>query len=173
MLADCRDAIDHLLGLELQSHDLHFSHMAWRGLVVFIFAIVLSRLADRRFMGRNAGFDFMLAVILGSVLSRGINGQAAFFPTLGVSAVLVLLHRLVGMLAFHSHWFSELVKGRERMLIRDGRIDERQMRRSRITIDDLWENLRGSGGVADLSEVHEARLERSGKVSVIKVKKGA
>lgn len=160
--------IDHFLGLHVQSKDLEFGQMAARAFVVFVFAIILARLADRRFMGRSACYDFMLAVILGSVLSRGINGQASFFPTLGASALLVLFHRLVGMIAFRSHRFSEWVKGTERVLVREGKVDHREMSRGDITIDDLWENLRVNGGIADLADVREARLERNGQISVVK-----
>jgi uncharacterized membrane protein YcaP (DUF421 family) len=164
------DFADRALGLELSARDLHFSHMAARSFVVFCFAIVLARAADRRFMGRSACFDFMLAVILGSVLSRGINGQAPFFATLGASALLVLLHHVVGTIAFRSHWFSDLVKGRDVVLVRDGQVDEGALRRNRITYDDLCENLRTNGNVHSLEDVEEARLERNGSVSVVKRK---
>jgi uncharacterized membrane protein YcaP (DUF421 family) len=167
------DVIDHLLGLHVQSKDLTFGHMACRSVVVFIVAIILARLADRRFMGRSACFDFMLAVILGSVLSRGINGQAAFFPTLGASLLLVLFHHLVGAIAFHSHAFSLLVKGKGRVLVRDGKIDPREMRKNHITIDDLSENMRLNGNVTDVAEVAEARLERNGSISILKRKSGS
>lgn len=165
-LSTVHDAITRALGLGLSSHALHFSHMAWRSLIVFCFAVALARVADRRFMGRSACFDFMLGVILGSVLSRGINGQAAFFPTLGAAVLLVMFHRIIGTAAFRWHWFSVFVKGRERLLVRDGRIDEREMRRSKISHDDLCENLRLNGNVRDISAVKEACLERNGSISV-------
>ena len=110
----------------------------------------------------------MVAVVLGSVLSRAINGQSAFFPTLGVSALLVALHHLLATLAFHSHGLSQLVKGRARVLVRDGKIDPDAMRRSKITHDDLDENLRLHGNIRQLEHVAEARLERNGSVSVVK-----
>jgi len=162
------EIVDHLLGLHVEGKDLHFSHMAWRSLVVFIVAIALARLADRRFMGRSACYDFMLGVILGSVLSRGINGQAPFFPTLGASALLVLLHWLVGALAFHSHRGSVWLKGRECVLVEDGRMNEHEMQRNHITFDDLCEYLRISRGVTRVEEVARATLERNGTISVVK-----
>ena len=171
ILSAGREIVDRLLGLSLQAHELHFSHMAWRSFIVFCAAIALARIADRRFMGRSACFDFMLGVILGSVLSRGINGQAAFFPTLGASALLVVLHRIVGTVAFHWHGFSQLVKGQERVLVRNGQVVETEMRRNRITYDDLCENLRLNGNVSDVSQIAEARLERNGTISVVKTPK--
>ena len=163
-----KEAADRLLGLSLQAHDLGVGHMAARALVVFCFAVALARVADRRMLGHNAGFDIMLLVILGSVLSRGINGQAAFFPTLAASAVLVGLHYLVANLAFRSSGFSTLVKGSPRVLVRDGKVDRKELARNDFTEDDLDENLRLNGSVSDVRAVAEARLERNGTVSVVK-----
>jgi uncharacterized membrane protein YcaP (DUF421 family) len=164
--------LNQLLGLRVEPADLEFSHMAWRSVVVFCFAVVLARVGARRFLGRSAGFDIMVAIILGSVLSRGINGEAAFFPSLGASAVLVVLHHLLAAMSCRWHWFSKLVKGSARVLVRDGKVDEREMARCKITEDDLYENLRLNGNENGLADVAEARLERSGTISVVKTKAG-
>ena len=169
MLTHMTEFADRLLGLGLLPGELHFSHMALRAVIVFCFGVVVARVADRRMLGHNAGFDIMLLVVLGSVLSRGINGQASFFPTLGASAVLVGLHHVIATLALHSHGFSQMLKGRPRVLVRDGRVDHAELRRNKITSDDLDENLRINGSVRDLADVAEARLERNGSVSVVKV----
>jgi uncharacterized membrane protein YcaP (DUF421 family) len=161
------DLMERAFGLQLRAGELAFSHMAWRGLVVFVFAVVLARVADRRFLGHNAGYDIMLGVILGSVLSRGINGDAAFFPTLGVSALLILLHHLLCTAAFRWHGFSRLVKGRPRVLIADGQANHAELRRCKITNGEIDENLRLSGKLTKVSEVKEARLEQNGRISVI------
>jgi uncharacterized membrane protein YcaP (DUF421 family) len=164
------DFADRLLGLSLSAADLGFRHMAIRAVVVFCLAVILARLGARRFLSHNAGFDIMLAVILGSVLSRAINGQAAFFPTLGASVLLVALHHVLSTIAFHSHWFSQLIKGQPRVLVRDGRLDRKAMERSKITEEDLDENLRLHGNLGSTANVAEARLERNGAVSVVKAK---
>ena len=165
-----QDFLDELLGLSVDATDLAFSQMAWRGFIVFWFAILLVRTGARRLLAHGAGFDIMVAIVLGSVLSRAINGQSSFFPTLGVSALIVALHYALASLTFRSHWLSERVKGRARVLVRDGEVDRQQMGRSNITDDDLDEYLRLHGNVRDLSEVAEARLERNGAVSVVKTR---
>jgi uncharacterized membrane protein YcaP (DUF421 family) len=162
--------VERSLGIGLKASQLEFSHMAWRTLLVFCFAVVLFRLADRRFLGRNAGYDVMLGIVLGSVLSRGINGEAAFFPTLGASALLVILHHVLSTAAYHSHLCSQLVKGGPRVLVSDGKINQAELRRCKITDEDLDENLRLRGQQVGTEDVQEARLERSGEVSIIKAK---
>lgn len=168
MMHEIGELVSHQLGLDVSPADLSFLQMAGRTCVVALWAVVLLNLSHKRFLGRNSGSDVMVAVLLGSVLSRAINGQAAFAPTLGASAVLVLLHRGLMAAAYRWHWVSLTAKGRDHLLVREGRIDWSEMRRSRITEDDLVENLRINGNVASIAEVREARLERSGTISVVK-----
>lgn len=140
--------------------------MAWRAFVVFCFGVLLARAAARRMLGHNAGFDIVLLVILGSVLSRGINGDADFLPTLGASALLVALHHVASTLAFRCHAFSVLLKGRPHVLVRRGEPDREALCAAKITADDLDEHVRLSGAL-DLRNVAEARLERNGTISVV------
>jgi uncharacterized membrane protein YcaP (DUF421 family) len=55
------------------------------------------------------------------------------------------------------------------VIIRDGQIDCDRLRKAHMSGGDLKEDLR-SAGVADVRDVLEARLERSGELSVIKKK---
>ena len=79
------------------------------------------------------------------------------------------MHWLFSALAFRSHRFGEAVKGEPRVLVRDGTIGWEAMRHAHVSERDLWEDLRGEG-VSRLEQVSEARLERSGKLSVIKAR---
>jgi uncharacterized membrane protein YcaP (DUF421 family) len=160
--------LDHWLGLHAPPGELAWAQIAVRTTCVFLFGAVLVRVADRRFLGRNAGFDVLLAVILGSVLSRAINGQAPFFETLGASLMLVLLHRGLAWLACRWSAFSRLVKGDAIVLVRNGKMQPANLRRADISEDDLRENLRLNANVDALDAVAHARLERNGQISVVK-----
>ena len=163
-------SLEQALGLDRKADELELSQMALRALIVFLVGILCTRLSDKRFLGRNAAFDAILVVIFGSVISRAINGQAAFFPTLGVCFVLVALHWILATLAMHSHRISLFAKGRDTLLVRDGEMDRDAMRRCKITEGDLFESLRAHGNTDSLSDVKEARLERNGEISVVKRK---
>lgn len=162
------ELLDRWLGLHTEPADLSLVQMSLRTCVVFTWGVALVRWGDRRLLGKNAGFDVLLIVVLGSVLSRAVNGQASFFPTLGVSALLIFLHHLLSVATCRWHPLSRWIKGVPRMLIRDGKIESDELARSRMSADDLEENLRLNGNVKDIAEVQEARLERNGTVSVLK-----
>ena len=92
-----------LLGLSVEPKNLTFVQISLRGIIVFIAALAMVRLGHKRSLSHKTPFDAVLLVILASVLSRAINGSAAFLATLGGGVVLVLLHRLFAHLAYYSH----------------------------------------------------------------------
>lgn len=71
-------------------------------------------------------------------------------------------------LAFYSHGFGTLVKGRADVIVRDGECDFPVMRRNHLPTHDLDEDMRLSIHTDDLSSIRVARVERSGDISFIK-----
>jgi uncharacterized membrane protein YcaP (DUF421 family) len=83
-----------LLGLGVDPRNLTFVQISLRGIIVFLVTLATVRLGHKRSLSRKTQFDAVLLVIFAAVLSRAINGSAAFFATLGGGVVLVVLHRL-------------------------------------------------------------------------------
>jgi len=162
------DSFSRLLGLGLEPRDLTFLQISLRGAVVFVATLIMVRLGHKRSLARKTAFDAILIVILASVLSRAINGSAAFFPTLGGGLVLVMIHRLFALAAFHSHWFGCLIKGEPDLIVENGQVDRRNARRNHISMHDLQEDLRLDAETEDLDKIKVARVERSGDISFIK-----
>jgi uncharacterized membrane protein YcaP (DUF421 family) len=156
-----------LLGLGADPKDLTLTQIGLRGVIVFIVTLIMVRLGHKRSLARKTAFDAVLLVILASVLSRAINGSAAFFATLGGGFVLVFLHRLLALLAYHFHWFGILIKGRSELIVDDGDYVWSTMSRNHISTHDIEEDMRLNLRADDLSKVKKARIERSGDVSFI------
>src|SRR5947208_10064716 len=162
------NSFETLLGLSVEPKNLTFVQISLRGIIVFVAALAMVRLGHKRSLSHKTPFDAVLLVILASVLSRAINGSSAFFATIGGSVVLVLLHRLFAHLAYYSHAFGILVKGRPDVIVRDGQCDFRMMLRNHISTHDLEEDMRLDAHIDDLSKVRVACVERSGDISFIK-----
>ncbi|MDQ3290735.1 MAG: DUF421 domain-containing protein [Bacteroidota bacterium] len=155
----------HIIGPD--SNAINWWQMSIRGIIVFCLAIALVRVGDRRVFSKNAAFDIVLGIILGSILSRTITGNSPFIPTLVTTIVLVALHWLFAWIAKRNHAFGKLIKGEKVAMIKDGQLQEENMNRANITIHDLHEVLRLNGKLTKIEEVEEAYLERSGNISVI------
>lgn len=145
---------------------LEWWQMAIRAVIVFVATLVFIRMGATRIFGRNSAFDIVLVIILGSILSRAITGNAPFLPTIVAAIVLIILHVLVAILSLKINWLGYLVKGTENCLIKDGEMQRDQMKSCYITENDLRESLRVKGK-DDLNTIRDAYLERSGEISII------
>ena len=77
------NSFETLLGLGVEPRNLTFVQISVRAIIVFLVTLATVRLGHKRSLSRKTPFDAVLLVILASVLSRAINGSAAFFATLG------------------------------------------------------------------------------------------
>ena len=160
--------IDAWLGLSAtKAEELNSIQVSLRAVVVYLVLIAYIRLAKKRFLSQATAFDVVLVIIIGSISSRAISGTAPFFPSLAGTLVLVVVHWIVSYFTKDSKFLSYLTKGRATILIRDGKVDRKALSASHMSDDDLAEDLRQEG-VESPSELKSARLERSGKLSVIK-----
>lgn len=158
------EIINSALGLNAQQ--LNIWQMGLRAAIIYLAALLMVRLAgDRRFIGKYAAFDVILSIIFGSTLSRAINGSSAFFASIFAGFVLVFMHWLVSAIAFHFTRFESQIKGRSRILIRDGQLCHKAMQACHITREDLASTLRLKCQINRLEQVEHACLERNGEIS--------
>ena len=160
-------AFDRALGAHVSANNLSIGQIVLRAIFVLMVWLIIVRLADRRLLGKYSAFDVVLAVMLGSVLSRAINGSAPLWGALAAAAVLVAMHWVLSFLSFRWHAFGHLVKGSPRTLIVDGKVYEDELRRNFITSHDLGEMLRLQGRIDDPAQARLATLERNGQISAI------
>ena len=162
--------MDQLLGLHLDAKNLTIVQICLRGVIVFVVTLIMVRVADRRFLAKLAAFDVLLAFLLASMMARAVNGSAAFWPTMLGGFVLVFLHRLLGMISFHSDWFGRLVKGEACVVIERGQPNHKTLQAFHISEKDLFEEMHLNGNVEKLEQVKQATLERNGKISILPLK---
>jgi uncharacterized membrane protein YcaP (DUF421 family) len=161
------EVFEFLLGLGKEAKDISIVEMALRAILVYVVTLAIVRLGKKRFMSRASAFDVIVGIMIGSIASRAITGNAPMIPALGSAAAVVFLHWLCSAVAVRSHWFGNLIKGRSTPVIKDGAILQHAARRLHMTEHDLLQAMR-ENGVGSVSRVAEARLERSGEVSVIR-----
>jgi uncharacterized membrane protein YcaP (DUF421 family) len=156
-----------LLGFGVEPKELTFLQISLRGVIVFCATLML-RLSSKRSLAEKTAFDAVLLVIIASMLARAINGSAPFFPTIGSGFVLVILHRVLAGMAYFSHGFGILIKGKPVVLVQEGALQYKNMRGNQVSEHDLEEDMRLHAKIEDFSKIKTARLERSGDISFIK-----
>jgi uncharacterized membrane protein YcaP (DUF421 family) len=141
--------------------------MALRGVVVYVFLIVLMRITGRRQVGMLAPFDFILLLILSNAVQNSMNGgDNSLGGGLVIATTLVLLNWGVSWLSRHSKSFEAFIIGRPVFLIREGKLQERTLAEEKITHHELMAALRASG-CANIKHARHAILETNGSITVI------
>lgn len=169
-MGDVEEAAKLLLGAGLESQDIGVWQMVLRASTVYAATLAMVRLGKKRFMGKATAFDVILGIMLGSIVSRAITGNAPLLPALASAAALIALHSVLSRIACRWRGFGEAIKGRPRVLVRDGRKDEDALWTTHLTDRDLEEDLRRHG-MTGIDGVAEARLERNGDISIVKAER--
>jgi uncharacterized membrane protein YcaP (DUF421 family) len=150
-----------------------WSQLGWTALKAFLLyltALFLLRAGERRTLAELAPFDVVAMVALGAILGRTATASDTAYAVGAVALVtLVIAHRMVARVRM-SRWtiFRRLLEHPPAVLVRDGVLRDDELRRCRLTPEDLYSALRRKG-IADLSTVHFAIFEPEGRLSVVRV----
>jgi uncharacterized membrane protein YcaP (DUF421 family) len=138
-----------------------------RTLVVISFVFLLTRIVGRRELNTLEPFDIILLVVVGDLIQQGVT-QSDDSVT-GSITVLSTLALIVVGLSWASFRFARLrpiLQGEPIVLVADGKPIERNLRRERLTIDDLLAEAR-CNQIEGLERVRFAVLETSGAISFL------
>lgn len=138
-----------------------------RTIILYIFIIIGIRLMGKRQVGELEPSELVLSLIIADLASvpmqdYGIPLLTGILPILALLAMTMIL----SVLTMKSVRFRALMCGRPSIVIRDGLVDQREMARNRLTIDELLEELRAKG-YTDPATVKYAILETNGQLSVL------
>lgn len=160
--------MDLMIRIFGEGKDLNALNMGCRALVLYFIMLLFIRISGTRTFGKKTAFDNIIAITIGALLSRIVVGASAFFPTVTAGFVLVMVHRALAWASLHHKWIDRLIKGSERILYKQGKIEQENLDKSLMSRGDLMESVRINSNLNDLEAINEARLERTGEISIIK-----
>jgi uncharacterized membrane protein YcaP (DUF421 family) len=138
-----------------------------RATVVFFFIFLVTRIAGRRELSTLEPFDLILLVVLGDLVQQGITqSDESVTGTLIVISTVTLLSIAVSWISFRSSKIRVVTEGEPIILVQDGQIIERNLRRERLTHGDIEEEARRQQ-ITSLEDVRWAILEKEGSISFI------
>jgi uncharacterized membrane protein YcaP (DUF421 family) len=141
--------------------------LAIRTFVIFWFIFLLMRIAGRRELSSLEPFDLILLIVVGDSVQQGITqDDYSVTGALVVVSVFSVLQVGVSYLNFRFPRLRPVLDGNPLVLVEDGKLIAKNLRRERITEDDLLEEARGHQ-IESLSKVKWAVLETSGTISFI------
>lgn len=138
-----------------------------RAAVTFLVIFVVMRLIGRRELSRMEPFDLIVLIVIGDLVQQGVTQQdssvTGSFLAVGTIAVLTVFWSWV---SFRFPRLRPIIDGRPLVLVEDGKPLEDNMRRERITVDELAAQARLQR-IDSLARVRWAVLETSGDISFV------
>ena len=142
--------------------------IVFRGIVVFVFLYGLMRVIGRRELSSLEPFDLVLLVVLGDAVQQGLT-QDDYSLTGAILAIgtIAILQLGVSYANFRFPRLRPLLDGEPIVIVERGKVIEKNMRRERVTIEDVMQAARLQS-IASLDDVDWAVMETSGAISFIK-----
>jgi uncharacterized membrane protein YcaP (DUF421 family) len=138
-----------------------------RTIFVYFLILLVTRAVGRRELGQLGPFDLILLIVVGDLVQQGVTqSDESLTGVTVVIATLALLTVGTAYLSFRFRRLRPILEGDPIVLIVDGAIQERALRRQRITDDELAAEARPPS-LGSLADVRFAILESSGKISFI------
>lgn len=138
-----------------------------RVIILYILIIVSMRIMGKRQLGEMEPNELVIAMIISDLAS--VPMQDMGIPLLnGILPIvtLVAMNMLISILSVLNIRFRTVINGASSIIIKNGEIVQREMRKNRFTVDELFEELRLQG-IVDISAVKYGILESNGRMSII------
>jgi uncharacterized membrane protein YcaP (DUF421 family) len=139
-----------------------------RTILVFGVLLVLTRVIGRRELSSLQPFDLILLIILGDAVQQGLTQDD--YSLTGAFLVIftfAILQVFVSWLGYRFPRARPVLEGQPIVIVDDGKVIERNLKRERLTEGEIAEEAR-CNGIAHLAQVKWAVLETNGKISFIK-----
>jgi uncharacterized membrane protein YcaP (DUF421 family) len=139
-----------------------------RAVIIYALVFGFTRALGRRELSTLQPFDLILLIVIGDLIQSGVTqNDLSVTGVIMVLCTIGTLEVLTSYLGFRFRRIRPVLQGEPIVLVENGKLIERNMRRERLTLDDLAEKARLSE-IAAIEDIKWAVLETNGDISFIK-----
>ena len=141
--------------------------IAIRAIALFCFMLFITRVIGRRELSSLSPFDLILLIVLGDAIQQGLT-QDDYSVTGAIIAIstIATLQVATSYVSYRSRRARKILEGLPVVVVQDGKFVEANLRRERMTSDEIEEEMRVQQ-IASLDRVEWAILETNGTMSFI------
>ena len=138
-----------------------------RAIIIFLWLLLITKLMGQREIGSLSMFDFVIAIVIGSVAAAPLASSSddLLGPLISIGT-LGALDIVIAFIALKNAKIRRIVQEEPLVIVQNGKILEDTMRSARFNLDDLLTELR-LNSIPDISDVEFAILESNGRLSII------
>lgn len=135
-------------------------------LVLYFFIVVVYRVMGKKEVGKLSIIDLIVSILIAELAAISIEeADRSILTSIIPIVVLVVIQISISFISLKSVSLRKLIDGNPIVIIKDGKLNFKDMTKLRYTIDDLIAQLREQG-IKSIEEVNYAVLENNGKLSV-------
>jgi uncharacterized membrane protein YcaP (DUF421 family) len=141
--------------------------VALRAIVLYLFLIFVMRVTGRRELAALSPIDLVLLIVLGDAIQQGLT-QDDYSVTGALIAVSTIasMQVLTSYVGFKSRRMRKVLEGDPIVVVQNGKVIERNLKRERLTVDELCESMRLKQ-IGSIEDVEWAILEGNGEISFL------
>lgn len=146
--------------------------MVFRALAIYLFLVVVFKVAGRRALLQMTSFDLILLLIISEATQQALLGQD--FSVTGAMitiTTLVFVDIIFGLMKKYFSPVENILDGTPVILVENGVPLADKLKKVDVSCDDILVSARQNNGITELSEIKYAILERNGHISIIPVEK--
>ncbi|WP_088041838.1 DUF421 domain-containing protein [Bacillus sp. EAC] len=136
--------------------------IVWKAVLIVIMGTLLLRIAGRNSISKLTVSELVLMSTIGPLLSRPIENKG-IWTSFGVALILILTVFLFQFLKLKFVSFELLLTGKPTIIIEDGNLNIENMKKTRLTTDNLKMRLHQLG-ITSIEDVEWASLEVNGQI---------
>ena len=139
-----------------------------RGAAIYLFLLVLFRLAGRRTFAEMTSFDFVLLLVIGEATQQALLGDD--FSVVNAFIVIITLigiDILFSLAKSHLPKLDKVIEGQPMIVVEHGKPLLQRLKRARISVDDVLGAARELRGLEHIGQIKFAVLEPNGNISII------
>ncbi|WP_025695231.1 DUF421 domain-containing protein [Paenibacillus durus] len=145
----------------------HISAHILMTLLMYFFIFLSMRIMGKREIGKLSLFDLTISILIAEIAVFAIEDiKRPLYDSIVPMVILVLIQVVLAQFSLKSRKLRLLIDGKPSILIADGKIQRKEMRKLRYNIDDLLLQLRGQN-ITSPADVEFAILEPTGQLTVI------
>lgn len=138
-----------------------------RPVLIYAFLLVALRVGGKRELGQLNTMDFVVLLAVANAVQNGIIGTDDSVTGAVVGATsLFFLNELTAFASSRSRRIHRLLVGTPTVLIADGEVQERALRRERLSLDDLRDTVLAEGA-GSFRDVRRCTIEPNGRIVVV------
>ena len=134
--------------------------------ILYFFIIICYRVMGKKEVGQLSIIDLIVSILIAELAAMCIeeNNRSIFVSIVPIT-LLVIIQVGLSILTLKSNTFRKFIDGSTQILVNQGKINFKQMQKTRYSLDDLISQLREQG-IKSLDEIKYAILENNGKLSI-------